>query len=259
VKTKTQKDPRTDPVFQPDFYARTFEYARNGLSATKIAEALGVSYQKFKNWYRADDCLKASVKHGRSLSNPDSVRTTAGQTFLDYVYDRLSPDVKRVWDQIEAPENDQQDAAWLEDLLAGKGERFRQRLFVHALVSFNFNPSEACKRAGVTKSLLDRWVREDPDFAALVREVEWHERNFIKGAFYKGVAAGEASLIKIGMQAKFRDEGFGGESESKVSGLVGHVHVTADQLLEDVPLEKRQAMLDKLRQQRVVVKPAIGG
>jgi hypothetical protein len=121
-------------------------------------------------------------------------------------------------------------------------------LFIHALVSYNFDPSRALKAVCCSVKQLNRW-KEDPDFAELLQEMDYHKTNFIEGALMDAVERGEGWAITLAAKNYIRSK-FGDKSEVHHTGTVEHKRTYSIAELEAIPLEDRKRLLDSIRETR---------
>ena len=222
------------------FYVKVYELAKTGLSNRKIAEAIGTSIQSFKKWIALRPALKQALLDARSHHE------SATDTFISYVYKQLPPHLQRLWDKISEYEEGPNYFAKLEALFEKHGRVAQQHLFFHALVSFNFNPSEACRKVGITRSTLLSWMR-DPEFHELFDEFHWHKGNFFEGHLVKLVGRGDSSATIFANKTFNRKRGYSDKVEHEHTGEVNHNHKVT---LDDLPLEVKKKLLEQHRLKR---------
>lgn len=224
------------------FYLRTYELAKLGLTDQEIATSLGVSAYCFTKWKQFRPALRDAVQKGRrSRPGPNE------ESLEQYVYNRLPHHLKELWERINACHKLNNGVLRAEAMLEEAGLRARQHLFLYALTRSGFNPSEACKRLNVRKSTLDSWVRLDPDFADLLREMHWHKGNFFESALIRKVAEGDPACIVFANRTFNRDRGY--SEKVSVEGKHLHAHVTPDPTAPDrtVPVSALNLSLDVRR------------
>lgn len=241
MKAKTKKD-HPDRIFTDKTPLIVYRLAKTGMSDRDVAKALGVPETTFRKWKRERDSVKYALDEAR--------RADAGaQTYMEYVYDQLPEHLKPVWEAILDPTNN--PITYVERMLKDCGKRGRQHLFLHALVHYNWNATEACRAVNIRKITFDRWVTDDPGFGELVREMDWHKKNFFEAQLISLVKAGDPALVKFVNQTYNADRGYGTKKEVRksvdvnVRGQVGHAVVTLDDL--DLPVEERRKLLQKIR------------
>lgn len=233
--TKTIKPTK----FKNRMYVDIYRFARDGMSDNQIAGALGVAYLTFRDWRRRDPDVEYALSEGRN-KGPE-------YTFGDYIYDHLDPDIREVWDRINAVDQNEPNAVTIvESLLASQGVKARQRLFLHALTNSLFNVSKSLKKVGLSKNMFDHWCQRDPDFAEMVREIAWHKDNFMESSLLGRVAAGDTSAIIHVARTKLRHRGYNDKIEVEHTGTVKHEHTVSVADL-DLDLNTRKAILAALR------------
>lgn len=240
--TKSRSEPRTywNQKFKPEMLFTIYEMAKVGSSPTKIADVLGVRRQTMMDWVMNRPEVTAAFEQAKTR------RLKSAQSFQQYVYDRLSPKLRDVWDEIRSFEGERNAQKRVEKILRTKGIRVRQHLFVHSLIHSNFNPSEACRMVNISKSTLEAWVRNDPDFCELLDEINWHKGNYFEGKLVGLVEAGVPSAIIFANRTFNRKRGYGNTLEVNTN-IVNNTHVVVDIDSLDLPIAVRKAMLDKIR------------
>lgn len=227
-----------------------YEFAREGLSQQRIAEAIGVPWDTFDGWYRKKVLLREAYKRGVA------VRDRPAQQLV-YVYGHLPPDLREVWDTL-VNIGDRRDAADEVDKLLGPlGEKGKQLLLLHTLATNHWNLSTALYRLRLEVARFRKWCHEDEDFAALIREVEWHKDNYYESALLGRVAAGDPNAILHVARTRLRGRGYGDKVEVEVSGHVTHEVTVATPVDLDalaLPVELRRQLLDHMARQY----PALG-
>ena len=194
-----------------------YRYARAGMSDARVAESLGVSPVTLARWKRAKSSVREALALARAEAPPED-------GFVKYFYSQLDPRLQSLWDQIENANNLGGGIRQLDNILADHGARARQSLFLHALISSHFSPTRAMEKVGIDKRQLDTWVSTDPDFADLVKEIQWHKQNFFEEALVKLVASGDTSAILFANRGLNRDRGYGKEETVRhhPSGSIEH-------------------------------------
>lgn len=239
------------PTWNDDLIWKIYELRRGGLeSIDSCAKALGSSYVGFTNWLKKKPAFKAAFDAGWAA------RGGGGEAarFPDYVYQRLPPKLQRLWDEIyhinnqaDGPMGDRAEGYRLvHNLLKDRGDRVRQHLYMFALCTSCFNPSEAMRQTLVTKAMLKRWER-DPDFAELVEEVHHHKKNFFEGGLVRLVAAGDAGATIFANRTLNRDRGYGEKSVVEISGSIQHEHKLVGIEELNLPLDIMRVVLQRLR------------
>lgn len=238
----------TKSTFKEEYYVEGYKLASSGLSETKIARALGVSKVTLRKWRKRFPSFDRAIKEGRNGIVKQDQKTV--KTFLDYVFDRLTPKMKRLWTKVLGWQKEKNGVVRIERMLEKQGLRVRQTLFVHAYIHCSFDASMACKMVNVSKRTFDNWRRNDPEFADLWAEMDWHLAERFKGALVEGVLEYRNPLLIKFANETFNDKQFG--KKVKVTGSVGHLHahvVDVDSL--NLPLDTRRQLLNAMRQKEL--------
>ncbi len=232
--------------WQEDNIFKGYELARQGLPLDGIAAGLGVITRTVDNWIAKYPAFANALRQGKAAA----LKQTQGGSFQEYVYDRLSENVRDLWDEIMAIDKAPNAGELLRTLMAGVGLRPRQNLFINALIYSRFNASQALRLVGLTYATLVAWT-QDPEFMALMNEIQWHKKNFFEGALLDLVAAREPAAVLFVARTQLKDRGYGDKQSIEVSGSVqhSHDHTHAVVSLSDlkIPLEQRKRMLEEHR------------
>jgi hypothetical protein len=170
-------------------------------------------------------------------------------TFQEYVYARLPNDLQQLWDKI---------AYWFEHangyeritaILSGQTTRARQYLWIHAMVSCNFNASDACHRVCVSRKELIQWETEE-EFTALMDELQFHKQNFVEGALMDLTAMRNPVAVTFANKTLNKNRGYSEKLhvEHNHSGTIIHKHahiISVDKL--NLPFDVRCQLLDAVR------------
>jgi hypothetical protein len=252
--TKTKRPSR----WKDEYYVKIYDLVKGGHSLKEVSSILGVSHTTVDKWVEKRLPLRKALERarsGRSLKG-DKTRHVTGssknaETFLEYVYKRLPPELQWIWDEImqwsEAPNAYKRVKA----LLQGQGRKTRQHLFFHALVHCNFDPSKACTLICLPKATLELWLKE-PDFVRLMDEINWHKKNFFEAALIQLVEQGDTNAILFVNKTINRDRGYIDKTEIRVKGAIEHKHsISIDTL--NLPLETRRQVLEAVRERKRLV------
>jgi hypothetical protein len=239
----------SNTVWKSTHLVTCYQLAKEGLGDKKIAEYLGVTYPTFWSWKKKKASLRHALKEGRKQEN-------GVKSFLSYVHTRLPEHLKDIWEEILGNEDKDTTVTKVERMLSQAGRRGRQQLFLHALVHYNFNLSDACKAVNITKKQFDNWVMNDPDFGELIQEMEWHKDNLFEGQLVGLVKAGDPGAIKFANMTRNAKRGYGNKKEMtknvnvSVNGQIinSHTVVPIDEL--DLPLEERKKLLEQVRRRK---------
>lgn len=231
-------------VWNDTYYVRIYELARTGLSDIKIAHALGVHPKCLVKWKKQKPAVRDALDRGRGKGEHSTL-----STFTDYVYERLPKRARKLWERLEECEEKSNAVERIEALLQDEGKSMRQHLFLHALVSSNFNPSVATKRINISYGAMLNWCENDPDFHDLYDQMLLHKKNFFEECLIKLCKRGDPNAIIFANRTINRDRGYGDQTTVKVEGQINHVHGLIELPIEqlNLPLETRKQMLNALR------------
>jgi hypothetical protein len=199
------------------FLVRIYRMMRQGLTDLEIAADLGVRRETLWLWRKQ----RAEYREMVEIVKREVEDT---KDFPAWVYSRLSPELQKLWDKIEALDAARSPVGLIENMLADHGKRARQQLFLHALCTYGFSASQALAKVNVTKKELDRWIREDYGFAELVQEVEWHKANFFEEQLVNLVNEGNPTAVIFANKTFNRERGYANklEVDHNHSGTVLH-------------------------------------
>lgn len=229
-----------DKAWTDEMYHKCYQFAQVGMGDMKIAKAVGVTYKTFKRWLVKKPALKVCLKEAR-------LRMKSEGTFRDYVYGQLDLKTQELWDQLNDPDNNSVED--IESILMGKGDKVRQRLFLHALCDLDFNPSEAMSKVNISKKTVKKWLVTDPEFVELLDEVEEIKNNFGEGCLFRLMKEGNAAAILFYNERKNDARGYGKKMKVQHEGEIGHSHTHSVAEL-DLDLATEKALLDAVRRQQ---------
>jgi hypothetical protein len=229
------------------FYVDIYRLAVQGLSDEQIAQAIGVSVSCFSSFKKKRSTVRYALKQAK---NKDS-RVTA-KNFFDYVYKRLPENVRELYDKITAIEDEPNAVAKIEAMLEKEGKYARMQVFLHALVTNNFNPSKARRRANITKITLNDWIRNEPGFKDLIEEMHENKQNFAEEALMKLVAKGDPNAVIFVNKTLNKDRGYADKQTIEHTGTIKHEHqhklLDLDKL--QLSLACRKEIVDAVRKLR---------
>lgn len=231
--------------FKDTYYVKFYLLAKSGLTDAKIAKAVNVSLKTIEKWKRQKPALREAIEEARSLEDMG-----AQASFRDYVYQRLDPRLKELWDSINRYEKEKNGILRIEALLNNQGKETRQRLWLYALTNSNFNPSAACRKVNVSRQCFETWC-EEPDFQALVDEIDWHKGNFFEAHLVKLVKSGDTHAVIFANRTFNRGRGYGEKLEVQHSGKV-EIAYTLDDLDLDVDTLRTLAAAIEKREQNLL-------
>lgn len=238
--------PGTKKKYRAIIPVEVYRMAKAGMSQTEMESHLGVNHATFWRWQSRYPELKQALEMAQK-------ELEDGPTFPQWVYSRLPDNLKELWDQIEEWEHEPNAVAKIELMLADHGKRVRQQMFLHALCMSNFSPSTAMARVGLSKSVLDRWIAGDAEFAELVEEIQWHKANFFEESLCKLVAAGHPAAVIFANRSYNAKRGYASQSEVSVNGQVSingtvlHGVLDLSELIPYLTNQAKQELLEAIR------------
>jgi hypothetical protein len=215
-----------------DFYDA---FLREG-TLRKVAVTLGVARHTLDNRLLRFSELRIAKERAEA-------RRASTESLKEYVFGHLSKDAKAVWEEVQFWKDSDTANEKARAILDGKSKRLRQELFVHALATNNFDVSYACRTTGVTRNCLEHW-KEDPNFMALVEEIQWHKKNFFEKALLDLVQSGHPNAVIFANRTINRDRGYCEKIEIEHGGSID-LGWSIDQL--ELPLETRKQILEAIR------------
>jgi hypothetical protein len=231
--------------FHPEMYVSIYQLAKQGLSIHAIAQGIGVDKRTLRAWRERRPAIADAIARGREGS---LVRPGQSETFIDFIFKRLPPKIKRIWDQLSAWEKETNCEKKIEALLAQQGKRVRQHLFIHALINSNWNASEACRRVCIAKVTYEKWAQEDTNFIELLDELKWHKKNWIEAGLLDMVGKSEAATIFVN-RTQNRDRGYEPKQIIEHNGSITHGHVDVMALLDKISVDAKREILAAIRQE----------
>jgi hypothetical protein len=249
---KTEIGMPKKPIFKNEYIFRIYELRKSGMTYRGISETLDVSKRKIQVWVNSKPLVRMAIDladKARESRNKDEQLT-----FKEYVYNQLPERLQTIWDQIDEFSETENGFLKTQALLKGHGTRVRQHLFMYALTASNFNTSEAMRKLGINREHIDSWLYHDPDFAAVMDEIDYHKKNFFETALLDLVAARDSSAVLFVNRTKNRDRGYNDRVQVDVSGQIEHKHQHAVIHIDALrlPLETRKQILNALREQNHV-------
>lgn len=225
--------------FKSAYYVRVFRLAQQGLKNKAIATALGVSLPTFKSWIRKYPALRESLVDARTVPNGED----SPNTLNAFVYNRLPAKLQPVWDAMCEAEEEPNGEKRLELLTRNQGKTAMQHLWLHALVSSNFNKNEACRRTNLPRSTVNEWAKNDPDFHALCDEILIMKKDFVEGCLMNLVAGGDTTATIFVAKSLLKKEGYDPKTVIQVEGDVTHKHFDMLNILKRMSLKAQKEWL----------------
>lgn len=202
-----------------DFYVRCYKMALQGMTNIGMAQMLKVRIETFNKWLKEKPALAVAIRDGRG-----KMKKTSSITFRDFIFQTLPPRLRKLWKKIDRCSDSANSYQRLQALFRKNGEDARKHLFLYALTSSSFNPSEACKKIGVSYHTLKTWIAKDTEFAELVDQIEVHKDNLFESALINKVMEGDTQAILFANRNRNKKRGYGDTVEVDVRGSIEHNH-----------------------------------
>jgi hypothetical protein len=94
----------------------------------------------------------------------------------------------------------------------------KKRALVEALKANLGNVLKSCEVAGVSKSSYYNWMKEDPEFAEAVEEVDNVQFDFVQSKLFEQVEEGNTACIIFYLKTKGKKKGYS-EKEDRDDNL----------------------------------------
>ena len=234
------KGPRRPPKTEVtlEFLLTFYEAWLRDYEITKIAAALNTSIAGITKWM----AKFPELKEARDIAVQRRKKTS---TFNGYVYQRLKPETKKIWDEIQFWQDGDNAYEKIVEILDGKPTKLRQEIFIHALITNHFNPSEACRIACVPRETMEYWKRNDYHFLQLMEEIHWHKKNFGEYCLQDLMAQGNLGAVTFFNRTQNADRGYNEKIQVEHTGTVAHVGFTVAEL--DLPPDLLRGLLQAVR------------
>lgn len=217
------------------FYVRAYQLAKQGATDGQVAEILGVSNRRFDEWCTDRPALETALGEGRKSQ----------WTLKDWVYNRMSDAHKKLWDQI-CELGKEGDIGRIERMLQKEGEGARKYMFLNALATSLFNPTQACRKVNIPYGQFKRWCQDDPEFAGMIVEMEEHKDNAGEAALYSLVTEDkDPAAVIFYNKTRNKKRGYGDKLEIEHTGSVQHQHelTISEELLDRLSIPARRELL----------------
>lgn len=237
-------------TWKPIYILTIYRMVRLGIQEGEICKSMGISRDTLWTWRQKYAELEEAYK----------IAHQERQEMMDlpnWVYSRLSPELKTLWDRIRKWDRKPAGAGQIELILQDHGKNVRQQLFLHALVSFSYSPTRAMSSVNITKKELDHWITTDPDFSALVDEMQWHKKNFFEESLVKLVMEGNPAAIMFANKTLNKDRGYAPHStiDHNHSGNIAVGVVDLAEVMKYLSQETRLELLEAIRRREQEVIP----
>lgn len=195
----------------PDLPWKLYRASLKHGDPAKVAEELGLKPTTLKQLMAEEPVLQRAADAAQADRLPAA--------FHD-----LSDESKGIWEALNNPAaTDVKQAALI--AMADKGERERKRLLAWGLLQNNFDVSSACRNLKIGIRQFELWVKNDPEFAEMIAEIQSAKRHFVEGRLFALVAAGSEKAIMFSAERLMRDQ-YGKVVEH--TGTINHAHSSID-------------------------------
>lgn len=219
--------------WRDEFYVEIYQMLRDGRPTNYIARTLGVSSTLLNKWIATKPALKAAVKKATKVG---VAAKDSFDTMKEFVHDRLPPEGRAYWAELEAVEKSG-DADGREDVLERLTRcprKTRQHLFLYALLHCNFVKTVACRKVGLDDKTLRIWMKE-PGFRQIVEGIHEHKCDFFESSLVNLVRQGDSAATIFANRTLNRHRGYNDKVSVEVNSTVRHEHqLRADDLAPEV-------------------------
>ncbi len=231
-------------IWQDKFIIEVYNLSRSGLTELRMAKELGISLPTFRVWERKKKCFKLALQMGRKER-----RRNDDVDWKNYIYKRLPSELRRLWRKINKLDKAKNGSERIEAILAQEGKIVRQHLFIHAWLVSLFSISRALRKVNISMETFNRW-KKDPIFLRMIKEIDWHKKNFLEDCLYKSIKKGDTSAIIFANRTYNKDRGYNDKLEigMNLSGQIEQNIMSIDIL--NLPLDIRKEILKSLRQKK---------
>lgn len=219
-----------------------YELAAGGLSNKQIAQAMGISCERFRGWVKDKEVVRKTLERARMP------RETLGN-FIGNLKGRMAEETKEMWEKLTAWHNEPNAVRKIEKLFQDRGESARQELFVNALFAFNFNIADACRFVNISRAIFNRWVLSEPGFAELIDEVREAMSDIFVSNLVKASNSGDVSATIFGCKTLAKDRGFAEKLEVEHTHK-GSIAIEEMNLSPKILRELRDAFKEKVGESR---------
>ena len=200
---------------------------------TKVAEELGLKPAALKQLMAEEPVLQRAADAAQADRLPAA--------FHD-----LSDESKGIWEALNNPAStDAKQAALI--AMADKGERERKKLLAWGLLQNNFDVSSACRNLKIGIRQFELWVKNDPEFAEMIAEIQSAKRHFVEGRLFALVAAGSEKAIMFSAERLMKDT-YG--KSLTIEGNVTHTHSSID--LGRLPVAVKAQIFELLEEANII-------
>ena len=226
-------------AFDTDLIWQGYRLAlRHGISDPKpICSELGITESQFTELQQAQPSFQRAIAAGEADRLP--------AVFAD-----LSDESKEIWKILTDREAfpDAKQSALL--AVANGGKREQQKLLIYGLVESHFDVNSALKALKIPLKTFRNWVKDDPEFAEMISEVQDQKRSFVESILFRLIAMGSERATIFGAERLLK-ETYG--AELKHTGNIEHNHQHNTGLdLSTLPVEVRSQIFEILASSNLV-------
>lgn len=242
--------------------------AIRGMSQSQTAEHLGVTPTALHLWLRDKPQARAAWEHGRAVADMVRQDRTSQKAVADFVYRHLSPELQQVWDEAvgTGAATGRLNYHKAAERITAAGDAVRKRLFVHALVSLQWDINSAFQLCGVARAEYVDWLAKDEAFAVMLADAEYYRKNFVEQQLHNLVARQDTTAVIFANKTINRDRGYGetvavnhqGQLNHTGNvahgGTIGHAHAVVNLGSLDLPVDIMRAVVEAI--ERKATQPA---
>jgi len=236
--------------WRPELSIVGYELARDGLKLSQMARVLNISKPTIDNWIQKRPLFRFAIRRGRRWRKESR---KCQYDMGDYVYDRLSESMKKLWHKLDRMHRANVGIEKVEAVFANYGKDFRQHLFLCALVKSAFSIAAACRKVGIKRATFQTWYL-DPDFQKLVREIEDVKDDMFESSLIRLVQAGSETATLAVARSRLKKRGYGDRAslDVNVQGQIDHNHRMFPMESLNLPLPIQKQILAHLRKAKAI-------
>jgi hypothetical protein len=239
--------------WKPEWYARVYELAADGLAPSKIGKALGIPDHTWRRCWQALPAVRDAAKRG--LERNKSRKEFDGMP--QYVYRHLPPHLLETWEKLESVfDAERHPEKFVEAIMSGHGAAARKSLYLHALVCGNFDGHAAGRKVGVSQKEVQGWCVKDPAFAELIKsEVLEIKRDLVEGGVFRAIQRGSTPELLWAAKCLLKGRGYTTTREDGADKVAEAL--TAKVELEKYGTEELLALLEVVRAKNRQLPPRV--
>jgi hypothetical protein len=238
--------------FKIKYVIDIYALAREGLNDKTIGKHFGLTPAGFCGWKKT----KASVRYALKRARSDRLKTKAID-WTAYIRNKIPPKLIPIWDDITEYEREENGYAKIKLLLNGKSKRVRQHLLVYALLACGFNVTKALSKTAISRKTFDYWLENDPDFCALINEVELTKKDFFEEGLINLVKQGDSPATIFANRTMNRDRGYNESLDVRSSATISVLPIALSEL--NLPTEVLRIIMKAIENKQNMNKPLLDG